>query len=200
MGKFLNFLLGAAILLFIMSFNKPAPAPEAVIAGVTSTTSSTVAPQEISLEQYRNLTRTFWINKTVEINKTVTIENRITTYEHFNASAVQHKQLINLRPKVCHTTGCSDGYDKCLTDVWDILGLRGSKYRTTFGTGFDPFFRQNTSEMIFRVYEDELGEFLTLNGTYWYITIPAVYQLINESDTHNVTVNFTREQIKIRRI
>jgi len=191
------------MLLFIyLTYDKP---PEPPSPSSSTVSSSTHTPQIIVMN------RTYWTNKTNIINITVydnvTVINQknITAYYTLNLTAFQQQQLMNLKPDRCFTTGCSDGFDKAKREMLSILELKGPKFRETFGTGYDPFFKVNDSQAVFNIYSDAVGDYLNLNGSYWYLTIPGQYQYINESMLNqtlylNITYRVDRNNIKIRRI
>ena len=173
----------------------PAPAPATSTAAQVvniSTTTSTTMPTLLNFTQIEDKIR--WINRT--FNKTNIIEKVVFNYTVMDLTVVQQKALLNMNPKVCFTSGCSDGFDKCKRKALSIMELKGPKFRESFGSGYDPFLKENDSLAVFEIIDNAID----LNGTYWYITVPAVWQYINETVIRNGTFRVNRSNIRIRRI
>jgi len=202
MGKIINILIVLALFFYIMSFDKPAPKtnPPIVPTSMAITTTSTTISPVLNYSAIKDQIR--WINRTVydiiEINITNITHIKNITYETMNMTGIQQKSLRNMKPDQCFTAGCSDGFDKAKRECLSILDLKAPKFRETFGTGYDPFLTNNDSQACF-LYDPDEGS-IPLNGTYWYVTVPYIYQYINETVVRNGTYKIIREEIKIRRI
>jgi hypothetical protein len=120
----------------------------------------------------------------LEINNTKTVYNQtcvnvsyVTVYRDkyvihnisfgFNITGRQVKQIKNLKPEICYTIGCSEGYIKCKYDVYDVLGVEHPKFSERPSTGYNPF-KEKTNESIL-VRQDGFGRYLNLSDREWYV-------------------------------
>ena len=193
----LKILTWIAVIMVIFSFSKgdPAPVVPAIPQELPSPTSATEVVEE------KIIIRELWVNRTIDIINQINVTNTtiktITVYEAMDMTPHQQQSLMNMKPDVCFTAGCSDGFDKCKREALGILELKGPKFRETFGTGYNPFHKVNDT---LACLERELDGSVVFDGDYWYVTIPFNFSYINETAVRNGTLKIFRDQIKLRRI
>jgi len=139
---------------------------------------------------YKNVTVINVINET-----RINVINETIEYK-LNISSVQRDLILNLKPDVCHTVGCSDGFDKCKRETLDILEWKKPKFREAWSSGYKYLF-MNTSKkddlIQFKLLNDSFSEYFHLNTSFWYVNHPineSVYLNIYDNiSEYNVTLN-----------
>lgn len=127
-----------------------------------------------NITKYLNVT----INKTVYFNKTIEYK--------LNISEIQRDLILNIKPDVCHTIGCSDGFDKAKREVLDILEWQKPKFREAWKTGFQDLYRpkpQNESQAVFLIEQRHYGNYVVVDNYYWRLTNDyneTVFNMIDE--------------------
>lgn len=164
---------------------------------LTESASTTTTIEKVVFERrFINVTK---IINVLNITNLTHILNE-TVYYHENLTKVQMKYLKNMKPDTCYTIGCSQGYHKCKVDMFDILSIDQPRFSERPSIGYNPRFeRKNNTNHVFPIYNDGLGDYLKINGTYWYMTYGVNYTL-NKTQYNYTDFKFNFDDIKLRRI
>lgn len=146
-----------------------------------------------------NVTRTKYINRTIEYK--------------LNITKVQIDLIYNMKPDVCHTVGCSKGYDMAKREFMDIMDWKKPKFKEAWKTGYMELLkrrRQPETTATFNILNDTYGQYISLNGSFWRVNHPVNYSVLeNITETFNnlnVSVNYSvndlvnRDEIILRRL
>ena len=139
---------------------------------------------------YLNVTRYLNVTKINQIN--------ITKEYKLNISFIQRDLILNLKPNVCHTIGCSDGFDKCKRETLDILEWKKPKFREAWSTGYKTLYQDDKEKDSFYKFiklNDSFGSYISLNSSYWKVNHPFNYTILNNLTQYNIT-RFDNEEFE----
>jgi len=116
--------------------------------------------------------------KPIETTTTTTLRiqylqaiNYVNINRTLDISPIQRHELYNLKPDLCNSASCSDGFFKCKTELFHIMEFPSIRYSEKWSSNAYQVIKkqEETPQVWLPVRNEGAGSYLRLNSSFWYI-------------------------------